>query len=211
MEGWSEGFDAELLQPWSDTIRDALNEVLPEGLRILGGAPLETVPGLRRPSLMAACRRARYLVDLRHLEPDRLASCRGRVEEFPRAASWVVERRYWIPSGSPEPADWEGGTRGDASGGRPEQGEKARQVELKEAILGMRFLDEDGGSGGAPQDPSGTGRLEMELRLEHPQGHTANPRVVLERLLGLTPEEQAAARVARCALLDQSGNPVLPS
>jgi len=79
-------------------------------------------------------------------------------------------------------------------------------VDLRRAITRLEPIAGEAGSqsepdrGGAAPAP-GPAALFLELHLEHPQGHTANPWIVLERLFLLSPEEQARVRVRRQALL----------
>ena len=86
-------------------------------------------------------------------------------------------------------------------------------VDLKQAIASpvptaaVATSTAAGGDSGGPGAAPGS-TLELELHLDHPDGQVANPRVILEQLFRMTPEEQARVRVIRTALLDEEGKPV---
>ena len=88
-----------------------------------------------------------------------------------------------------------------------------RMVDLKKAIVKMEIREAAGVPAPAVVGAIGRGAvprptLELELHLDHPEGQVANPRVILEQLFRLPPEEQARVRVIRTALLDEDGRPV---
>ena len=70
----------------------------------------------------------------------------------------------------------------------------ARTVDLRKAILALT--------------ESGPSSLDLELYLARDDGQVCNPKVVLERLFRLGPEEQARVRVRRVALLREDGTPI---
>jgi hypothetical protein len=91
----------------------------------------------------------------------------------------------------------------DARGRRsPGKTKETRRVDLKLALLRL----EPAGPDPAPANASA---WTLELWLDHPGGHVANPRVVLEQLFHLSPEEQARVRVTREAILGEDGTPLI--
>lgn len=277
IEGEGELFDADLLEPWHDGLAARLNAVLPEGIRILAGAPIAVIPGVQRQAIAVLAKKAGYRIDLSALPAERRAAFPAVLEEFAACAERPVERSHWTPARSREALDWEapwdpaaaagggdaahapagsdtgeepGGGAGNGSGGETgggagrENGSEAgggvvgeagshrrgdrrapagrtprgrsargrpgnpapRVVDLRRAITRLEPIAGEAGSrsepdrGGAAPAP-GPAALFLELHLEHPQGHTANPWIVLERLFLLSPEEQARVRVRRQALL----------
>jgi radical SAM family uncharacterized protein/radical SAM-linked protein len=240
IEGWGEGLDAELLEPWSDSVQERLNRVLPEGIRILRGRVLPAVTGTRRLSLMAAARRARYRLDLSDLPSDRRTRMEDALHAFETRESWVVERTYWTPASYREISGWEApldpapdasrdvapddmpnatptatpaavGPAGPAtqaapasqrrSGRRSLQEKPIRLVDLKRAIVRVEFP--------AGVEGEYLSIMLLDLHLEHPERQVANPRVILEQLFHLSPEEQAQVGMARTALLDEDGGALL--
>jgi radical SAM family uncharacterized protein/radical SAM-linked protein len=121
-------------------------------------------------------------------------------------------------SGAGETRGW---TRRDPRGkpGRSGAGAphgEVRRVDLKQAVVAMKLCGLDASApANANGDPARRYRLdqqaeactslEFDLYLIHPDGQVANPRVILEKLFRVGPEEQARIRVVRTALLDGSG------
>jgi len=222
IETTAEMFDAELLRPWSDTYLEALNQVLPEGLRILGASEIRPTPGKKRLSLSAIAIRARYQIDLSRLSDEQRHEVRLAVDDFAnREDDCVVERTCWSPQSSREVTDWESpmdplraepivnadssaseesselketirSTNGAAAKPRHGKAPKpARSVNLRKAVYSLRT--EEAG-------------LEIELFLARPDGQVCNPKVILERLFLLSPEDQARVRIVRTALIDSEGD-----
>ncbi len=69
-------------------------------------------------------------------------------------------------------------------------------VDLRRAIESMQLSDDD---------PTRQQELLLELHLARTDGQVANPKVVLERLFLLGPEEQAKLRITRTSLLRRDG------
>lgn len=232
--GLREGLDAELYEPWTDAARESLNAVLPEGLRILDGIPLPAHDGTRRTSLMAAAERAIYSLDFSLVSAEPRERAAERLRDFQTRESWVVERTYWTPAASREVQDWEGPLDPNAAApesGLPETGGSSEPSVPSEPRSPRRDERPRGRSKGKGKDRDRAPRmvdlkhaihrldfdanfgkecaLEIELYLQHPDGHVANPRVVLEKLLLLSPEEGARVGIVRTTLLSKEGTPVL--
>src|SRR5690606_2747541 len=97
----------ELLRPWSERFTEALNRVLPEGLEIMDATHIQVVAGVKRRSLQAIARRARYEVDLSALTDEERSEMRRIIASFERSETCVVERSFWTPQSSREIVDWE--------------------------------------------------------------------------------------------------------
>ena len=88
-----------------------------------------------------------------------------------------------------------------------------RRVDLKQALLRLEpagveaspDVNRDGNEAVAVPGPAPGSSWIMEAWLDHPRGHVANPRVVLEQLFRLSPEEQARVHVTREAILREDG------
>ncbi len=98
----------------------------------------------------------------------------------------------------------------DARGRRPQgKGKTIRRVDLKQAVLRLEPTEPDRSTHpdppAEPRSPAPRATWSMELWLDHPGGHVANPRVVLEQLFHLSPEEQARVQVTREAILGPDG------
>ncbi|MBK8232561.1 MAG: DUF2344 domain-containing protein [Candidatus Eisenbacteria bacterium] len=90
--------------------------------------------------------------------------------------------------------------RGRANRGRANRGGKddaPRTVDLKQAIIRLEF-------------GSDARALDLEVFLAHANGQVANPKVILERLFLLGPEEQARVRILRGAILRADGRLLVP-
>ncbi|MCC7143435.1 MAG: TIGR03960 family B12-binding radical SAM protein [Candidatus Eisenbacteria bacterium] len=90
--------------------------------------------------------------------------------------------------------------RGRANRGRANRGGKddaPRTVDLKQAIIRLEF-------------GSDARALDLEVFLAHANGQVANPKVILERLFLLGPEEQARVRILREAILRADGRLLVP-
>lgn len=223
IEGTAELFDAELLRPWSTQMTESLNAVLPRGLRIVAAEVRRVVPNVKKLSLSAEIVRARYRLELEGLPADARRRMTEIAREFESRESCVVERTAWTPHSDREATDWEapmdataavspsletpsdtGGSEEAAaaesvarrpSDRRSSRGPKVdpRRVDLKRAIHEWTWSETI---------------LSLDLYLAHPDGQTANPRVVLEQLFALSPEEQALVRIVREVFLDGAGRAV---
>lgn len=206
VETEAEAFDVELLRPWTERFAEALNRVLPEGMEIVEGVPIQVIPGTKRKSLQAIALRARYEVDLSALTEVERSEMRRTIDAFTKSESCVVERTFWTPQSSREIVDWESPfdplaktpsdsaqTSNGSASAKP-----ARTVDLRKAIVEIAL------------EP-GLPRMELELFLARDDGQVANPRVVLERLFRLAPEKQARLRVVRTELLTESGTAIVSS
>ena len=93
---------------------------------------------------------------------------------------------------------------------------ETRRVDLKQALLRLEPVEGeatrggslDGASRSSAPAPAAGCCWTMEAWLDHPNGHVANPRVVLEQLFRLSPEEQARVQVTREAILREDGAPL---
>ena len=74
--------------------------------------------------------------------------------------------------------------------GHPNTKKPTRSVNLKRAVRSL-VLTMDG--------------VDLELYLARPDGQVCNPKVLLERLFLLSPEDQARVRIVRTALVDEEG------
>ena len=98
----------------------------------------------------------------------------------------------------------------------PGKMKETRRVDLRQALLRLEpaafEATQDANGNGTPASfgaASATGSSWiMEAWLDHPRGHVANPRVVLEQLFHLSPEEQARVQVTREAILREDGTPL---
>lgn len=107
-------------------------------------------------------------------------------------------------------------------GGQERRGDRhagaVRTVDLKQAIASLEALYKPASAAGAQEDAGLTpateaqdaaglppAELRLELHLVHASGQTANPRIVLEKLFGLSPEEQALVGVIRMRLMQEDG------
>jgi hypothetical protein len=225
IHGPRELIDAELLEPWSPGLAERLNTVLPEGLRILSGEALPAIPNLRRPSLAQLARRARYRLDIADLPETRRTHFAATARAFAAVESCVVDRTYWTPESSREALDWEapmdtvvGGTGAMPARDRrpPGKVKETRRVDLKQALLrlepagtaAIRDANRDGTPASSAPGPVPGCSWIMEAWLDHPRGHVANPRVVLEQLFHFSPEEQARVQVTREAILREDSTPL---
>jgi radical SAM family uncharacterized protein/radical SAM-linked protein len=104
-------------------------------------------------------------------------------------------------------------SRDRRTGGKPKE---ARMVDLKRALLRLEPVGIGAPTAGSSrQDRSATASeiaggssWTLEAWLDEPNGQVANPRVVLEQLFGLSPEEQARVHVTREAILREDGTPL---
>ncbi|MFN8548270.1 MAG: TIGR03960 family B12-binding radical SAM protein [Candidatus Eisenbacteria bacterium] len=224
VEGLAEAFDAELLQPWSPSFVDRLNAVLPEGMRVVDGEALISIPNQRRPSLSLEAERGAYRIDLSALPRETRERMASVLQAFAKSETCVVERTSWAPKGSREITSWESpmdplgdealesavepaqaepAPRGrdrhsrsmvgrDRHGMRGHEPEAIRRVDLKRAVVRLEGLPD-------------LAQLDLELFLARQDGQVANPKVLLERLFLLSPEEQALARITRLALVRKDG------
>jgi radical SAM family uncharacterized protein/radical SAM-linked protein len=95
----------------------------------------------------------------------------------------------------------------------PGKVKETRRVDLKQALLRLEpagveaspDVNRDGNEAVAAPGPAPGSSWIMEAWLDHPRGHVANPRVVLEQLFRLSPEEQARVHVTREAILREDG------
>lgn len=202
VETEADAFDVELLRPWSERFTEALNRVLPEGLEIMDATHIQVVAGVKRRSLQAIARRARYEVDLSALTDEERSEMRRIIASFERSETCVVERSFWTPQSSREIVDWESPsdplakTQTAPTPDAAPAAKAVRTVDLRKAILRVDL------------EPDAS-RMELDLFLARDDGQVANPRVVLERLFRLSPEKQALVRVVRVALLADSGEPIV--
>lgn len=240
IEASAEAFDAEVHGDWSSEYTDRLNRVLPEGVRIVGIAPVERIPGRRTRSLASLARRAVYHLDLGRLPAETRRRMVATSEEFLGSTACVVDRTFWSPAASREATDWEspmdplaaatatradagpagqaiGETddsgpnwRGDTERDRAREGREAKRVDLKKAVVGLRWRDANDPDP-ADGSRSGSARLDLELYLQRDDGQVANPKVLLERLFRLSPEEQARVRITRASILSEDGEPLAGS
>ncbi|MCA9726084.1 MAG: TIGR03960 family B12-binding radical SAM protein [Candidatus Eisenbacteria bacterium] len=107
IESEAEAFDVELLRPWNDRFVEDLNRVLPQGMEIVEGTAIQVIPGVKRRSLQALARRARYEVELQAITTEERNEMRRTIEAFGRSETCVVERTFWTPQSSREIVDWE--------------------------------------------------------------------------------------------------------
>jgi radical SAM family uncharacterized protein/radical SAM-linked protein len=228
VETEAEAFDVELLRPWSERFTESLNRVLPEGMEIVDAVPIQVIPGVKRRSLQAIARRARYEVDLSALTDTERTEMRRIIESFERSETCLVERSFWTPQSSREILDWESPsdplakaavmpaisdagtsdssamTTAEPTGTSPH----ARAMTGANPACEVRTVDLRKAIVEIALEP-GARRMELELFLAREDGQVANPRVVLERLFRLAPETQALLRVVRVALLAESGDPIV--
>lgn len=214
IESEGEYIDVDLLRPWQESDGATLDAVLPEGIRIVAGTPVLLVPGRRRQSLASIARRARYELDLAALPASLRAEITALAGALGRQESCVVERTHWNPQSSREATDWEspmdpfaagvafgraetnGADAGDDGSEAPGTGgDGPRTVDLRKAVLALT--------------PHGESTLALELWLARDDGQVCNPKVVLERLFRLSPEDQALVRIRRTALLREDGTAIV--
>ncbi len=231
IETRDEYFDVDLLRPWTPVFIDELNAVLPEGIRVLGGKPIRLMPGTKRQSLASLARLARYEVDLSRLAPEQTSRMESVVREFYDTESCVVERAHWNPQSSREATDWESPfdplaaapARSDREPKPGSNGQASDAVNSGSAPVNGHEKDNGRGSHGrgSSKKPKTvdlhlalrnmtieTGKLQLELYLARDDGQVCNPKVILERLFRMSPEEQAKVRICRTAVLRENGRAI---